>query len=75
MLAEEQRKSDFVKKIILHERLASFVVHSDFILPICLKKVIYFALLMVQSGIYDKSSNSTVTTFCKENGIEQAQPL
>jgi hypothetical protein len=37
--------------------------------------MIYFALLMVQSGIYDKSPNSTATTFCKENGIVQAQPF
>jgi hypothetical protein len=57
----------------LHKQLASFVVHSDFFIPICSKKVIYFALLMVQSGIYDKSPNSTATTFCKENGIVQAQ--
>jgi hypothetical protein len=59
----------------LHERLASFVVHSDFFIPICLKNVTCFALLMVQSGIYDKSPNSTATTFCKENGIVQAQPF
>ena len=59
----------------MEERIASFVVHSGSFLPISLKEVIYLALLTVQSGIYDKSPNSTATTFCKENEIIQTQPF
>jgi hypothetical protein len=58
----------------LHEPLDSVDLYFDFYLLICLKNLKGCPFVMVKSGIYCKSPNSTSTTFCKENVMVSAQP-